>query len=133
MKYWLVKSPFKTRTWEKVLINGSFELYGIRNRQASAFIEQMSPDDVVLYYFQKQVWGTLIVQEVTPDSTDSEGNWWSMRSSPETTFPNPIRLEEIRNDGKFHDHPIIRQPRLSVVPLSEDEFHWFQRKPGSKG
>ncbi len=124
MKYWLVKSPFKTRSWEKVLLNGSFELYGIRNHQAAKNIQAMKPGDQVLYYWQKQIWGVVLCQNVFPDASSSEGKWWSFQGLPEKTLVKPVSLSSIRGTTIFKDHLITRQPRVSVIPLMDEEFNW---------
>jgi predicted RNA-binding protein with PUA-like domain len=128
MGYWLVKSPFKSRTWARVVAAGQFHLYGIRNAQARQSIAKMKPDDLVLFYFQQKVWGVMqVTAEPIPDPTSADegrktGPWLSVTFTPSRTIEPPITLSAIKVNSAFQDSSLLRQPRLSVVALTDNQW-----------
>jgi predicted RNA-binding protein with PUA-like domain len=124
MAYWLIKSPFRTRTWARVVAAGQFHLYGIRNAQARQAIAQMHSGDCVLFYYQQTIWGTMqVVDQATPDPTSSEQHWLAITLLPARTLPSPISLAALRANTAFQNSPLLRQPRLSVMKLSDEQWN----------
>ncbi len=123
MAYWLVKSPFRSRTWARVVAVGEFRLYGIRNAQARNNIAQMQSGDEVFFYFQQAVWGVMQV-EGTPvaDPTSAESKWLAVTFKPVCTFEEPIVLGTLKAIKNLSDSPLLRQPRLSAVSLSPEQW-----------
>jgi predicted RNA-binding protein with PUA-like domain len=122
MNYWLIKSPFKNRGWQEAVMSGKFSLFGIRSHIAKKNISEMEIGDKALYYHKKQVWGVMeVIKEPYPDPTSSE-NWLSVDFQPIKTSENPITLEQVKQNDILKNTAIIKQPRLSVVKLSEEEF-----------
>jgi predicted RNA-binding protein with PUA-like domain len=123
MAYWLVKSPFRSRTWARVVAAGQFQLYGIRNAQARNNIAQMQPGDEALFYFQQTIWGIMhVASEPTPDTTSASEKWLAITFEPVRTLEPPVSLETIRTISVFQSNLLLRQPRLSVISLTEE--HW---------
>lgn len=128
MAYWLIKSPYRTRTWSGVLAAGEFQLYGIRNAQSRNNIAQMQPGDEALFYFQQTAWGIMQVStEPAPDSTSAEkerstGPWLSIAFAPIHTLAPPVLWQGIKSNSSFQNSPLLQQPRLSVVPLTADQW-----------
>ncbi|GAB3761229.1 EVE domain-containing protein [Spirosoma pomorum] len=124
MAYWLVKSPFKSRTWARVVAAGQFQLYGIRSAQSRQAIAQMQPGDSVLFYYQQTIWGTMIVtSQATPDPTSSDQHWLAITLVPARMLPSPISLAALRANTAFQNSPLLRQPRLSVMKLSDEQWN----------
>ena len=126
MRYWLVKSPFRTRSWQDVLIKGTFKLYGIRNHQARNNIKQMQSGDNVLYYHGpsgKQIYGIMQVKnEAYPDPITNAPTWLAIDFEPVKTLDTPITLSQIKALPELQDIGLIKQPRLSVISISKKEF-----------
>jgi len=126
MNYWLVKSPFRNRSWPYVLLQGVFKLYGIRNRQARNYLAQMSTDDKALFYHSaagRLILGIMRVKAPAyPDPTSSNPEWLSIEFVPEITFEHPITLEQLKESEALQELKLFKQPRLSVMPLIEAEY-----------
>ena len=126
MSYWLVKSPFRTRSWQDVLVKGIFKLYGIRNHQSRNNISKMKPGDKALFYHGpsgKQIYGIMqVTKSAYPDSTTSDSRWLAIDFEPIKTFEAPVRLEQIRAIPELADVAFVKQPRVMVSPLIEDAF-----------
>ena len=123
MAYWLVKSPFRSRTWAKVVAAGQFQLYGIRNAQARQAISQMQPSDEAFFYFQRTIWGVMCITEgPITDPTSADEKWLSVTFTPIKTLESPVLLSTIKVNTIFSHSTIIRQPRLSVISLSKEQW-----------
>lgn len=126
MNYWLVKSPFRNRSWPYVLLQGVFKLYGIRNRQARNYLAQMLPDDKALYYHSaagRMIFGVMRVKSPAfPDPTSSNPEWLAIDFIPEITFEYPISLDQLKESEPLQELKLFKQPRLSVMPLTEAEY-----------
>lgn len=126
MNYWLIKSPFKTRGWQEVIMSGRFSLYGIRNYQARKNISEMQVGDIALFYHKKAIYGEMqVVCTAYPDPTSSE-NWLAIDFIPVKTFKEPLEIEELKQNEAFQT--VFKQPRLSVVKLGifEQNIHLFE-------
>ncbi len=138
MAYWLIKSPYRTRTWAKVLATGEFQLYGIRNAQARNNIAQMKPGDEALFYFQQTAWGIMqVVIEPSPDPTSAKnerpaGPWLSITFAPIRTLEIPIIWLTVKSNATFQTSPLVHQPRLSVVPLTSMQWQELSELAKSK-
>lgn len=126
MNYWLVKSPFRTRSWQDVLVKGVFKLYGIRNHQSRNNISKMKTGDKALFYHGpsgKQVYGVMqVVRKAYLDPTSNTTGWLSVDFEPVQTFDYPISLSQIRSIPEIENTSLIKQPRVTVSPLTKDEF-----------
>jgi predicted RNA-binding protein with PUA-like domain len=125
MNYWLVKSPFRTRSWQDVLVKGVFKLYGIRNHQSKNNISKMKTGDKALFYHGpsgKQIYGIMQVNKPAyPDPTTSNSSWLSIDFEPVRTFDVPVKLEQIRSIPDLQNITLLKQPRVSVAPLTKKE------------
>jgi predicted RNA-binding protein with PUA-like domain len=124
MQYWLVRSPFKTRKWEDILVKGVFHLYGIRNAQSRKNIARMQPGEQALWYSSTQgkaIYGILEVKTEPFQDPGTSKDWLAIDFIPKTTFAQPITLQQLKANG-FENSPIINQPRTSVLELGEEEF-----------
>ena len=130
MNYWLIKNPPKRLIWGKFVVAGFYRLYGIRNRQARNYLASMKPGDLVVYY-QSQVEQSVrgiakIISEPYPDPSSIDSQWIAIDLEPVTTFQIPISLEQLRSSPALTELPLFRQPRLSVMPLTEAEYFAIQ-------
>jgi predicted RNA-binding protein with PUA-like domain len=126
MNYWLVKSPFRTRSWQDVLVKGVFKLYGIRNHQSKNNISKMKAGDKAFFYHGpsgKQIYGIMQVNKPAyPDPTTNALNWLAIDLEPVMTFDVPVRLEQIRSITDLQNIALLKQPRVSVASLTKKEF-----------
>jgi len=126
MKYWFVRSPFKTRKWEDVLMNGVFHLYGIRNYTAKNNISKMKKGDLALWYSSsagRKVYGTMSVKDVAFLDKTSDGNWLSIDFIPKSSLTDPIDLEAIKQNENLSNSNILKQKRISVIEITEEEYN----------
>lgn len=126
-KFWLIKfAPFRT-SWAEVVKRGSFTMRGVRNTQAQTHLAAMRIGDQVLFYHSQQELAVVGLCEVElsafPDPTSADPRWLSVTFKPGTTLACPVPLSRIKNTPGLEQIGLIRQPRLSVMPLTESEFH----------
>ena len=126
MNHWLVKSePFKY-SWEKFNEDGRTFWDGVRNYQARNNLKAMKEGDLVLFYHSnegKNVVGIAkVVREFYQDPTTDDANWVVVDLSPVESLKNPVSLEQIKAEPSLVDISLVRQGRLSVMPLKATEF-----------
>lgn len=127
MKYWLVKSEPAAYSWADFLRDGGTDWTGVRNFQARNCLLQMQPQDLVLYYHSvtdKQVVGVAeVVAAAAPDATAEAGsNWVAVHLKPQQALTKPVSLAAIKQDERLSQIGLLRQSRLSVMPLQAAEF-----------
>jgi predicted RNA-binding protein with PUA-like domain len=126
MNYFLVKSePFKY-SWEKFNIDGRTFWDGVRNYQARNTLRDMKEGDLVLFYHSnedKAVMGIAkVVEESYQDPTTTDPNWLVVDLVPLESLKNPVTLAQIKAEEMLKDIHLVRQGRLSVMPLKPEEF-----------
>lgn len=125
-RFWLVKfAPFRT-SWSEIVRRGIFTLRGVRSPQARNYIADMQVHDLVLFYHSQQelkVTGLMeVIREAYPDPTSLHRQWLTCDFRPVQTLPHPITLAEIKANHALKTLPLVRQPRLSVMPVTQEEF-----------
>jgi len=125
-RYWLVKfAPFRT-SWTDIVRRGTFTLRGVRSQQARNNLAAMRNGDPVLFYHSQQELAVIGLMEVTreayPDPTSTDPRWLTCDFKPLQTLTSPITLSEIKANPALSELPLIRQPRLSVMPVTPEEF-----------
>lgn len=126
MNYWLVKSEPETYSWGNLVKDGKTTWDGVRNYQARNCLQQMKKGDLVLFYHsvtEKAVVGLAKVeQEAFPDPTIDDPRWLSVELVPFRDFKDKVTLEQIKADQRLQNIALLRQSRLSVMPLKPEEF-----------
>lgn len=126
MNYWLVKSEPAAYSWERFTREGKAVWDGVRNYQARNNMKEMKKDDLVLFYHSvkgKEVVGTArVVKEHYPDPTTDDERWVVVDLVPEEAFKKPVTLQEIKKDERLEQVALVKQARLSVMPLKKEEF-----------
>lgn len=124
--YWLVKQEPEDYSWGQLVKDGRTAWTGVRNFQARNHLRAMREGDQALFYHSvsdKQVVGIArVVQRAYPDPTAEDGDWCCVDFAPVKALKRPVDLAEIKADGILKGIPLVRQGRLSVMPLSESEF-----------
>jgi predicted RNA-binding protein with PUA-like domain len=124
--HWLVKSEPSAYSWEDLLKEGKTPWTGVRNFQARNNLRSMKKGDLVLFYqsvTDPSVRGvTKVVKESYPDATAKEGDWICVDLEKVKPLPSPVTLTEIKADPSLTDIALIKQSRLSVMPLTSAEY-----------
>lgn len=126
MNYWLVKSePFKY-SWQRFEQDGKTFWDGVRNYQARNNLIAMKTGDLVLFYHSNEgmevVGIAKVVREHYPDPTTDDQRWVVVDLSPHKAFKRSVTLSEIKAKPELAQIGLIRQGRLSVMPLKAEEF-----------
>ena len=126
MRYWLVKSEPGSWSWDQQVAAGTAEWDGVRNHQAKNNLAAMAFGDRMFFYHS--VHGTEVVgiAEVAavahPDSTDATGRWLAVDIKAVRPFARPVSIREIKDDPRLADMVLVKNSRLSVQPVTEDEW-----------
>ena len=124
MSRWLMKSEPESYSWEDLLRDRQTEWDGVRNNAARLHLKAMRPGDEAFFYHSmsdKAVVGIMrIVREAQPDPKDSD--WVSVRVEPVRPLPRPVTLAEIKAEPRLAKMELIRQSRLSVAPVRDEEW-----------
>lgn len=126
MAFWLVKSEPTTYSFDDLLRDKKTHWDGVRNFQARNFLKGMKKGDKALVYHSgddKAVMGTAeIIKEAYPDASATEGDWVMVDLKPVAKFARPVQLKDIKAEKSLAKILLIKQSRLSVMPVSKDEF-----------
>jgi predicted RNA-binding protein with PUA-like domain len=127
MAYWLMKSEPAAYGWDDLVRDGGTEWDGVRNNAATLHLKAMRPGDRAFLYHSmsdKAVVGIMeIVRAARPDKKAQEGERWvSVAVKPVAPLPRPVTLAQIKAEPRLKDMELIRQSRLSVAPVREEEW-----------
>ncbi|MDQ3798998.1 MAG: EVE domain-containing protein [Acidobacteriota bacterium] len=129
MNYWIVKQEPEKYSFDDFLKEGKTDWTGVRNFQARNNLRAMRAGDKVLFYHSvsdKAVVGAAEVsREEFPDPTDEK--WVAVEIKPVEKFPKAVTLDEIKAEKSLENIALIKQSRLSVMPLTRDEFETILR------
>src|SRR4029078_13312264 len=107
---------------------------GVRNFQARSNLRKMKKGDLGFFYHtgdEKQVVGIVhVVKEPHPDSTDETGQWVAVDVAAVADLPRPVTLAEIKANPKLKDMVLARAPRLSLQPVSAQEWSMISKLGG---
>jgi len=139
MAYWLMKSEPGTWSWSDQVKKGAKgdAWTGVRNFQARANLQKMKKGDRAFFYHsgeEKAVVGIMaIVREAYPDPTDKKGEGWVVVDvKASEAAKTPVTLAAIKADPKLKDMVLVRNSRLSVQPVSADEWKLVCKMGGLK-
>jgi predicted RNA-binding protein with PUA-like domain len=139
MAYWLLKSEPGTWSWDDQVAKGDAgeEWDGVRNYQARNNMRAMKLGDLGFFYHsvnEKRIVGVVEVCAVAhPDSTTDDPRWECVDVKAVGSFPRPVTLAEIRDEPRLSDLALVRQSRLSVVPVAEAEWRLICEMGGYQG
>jgi predicted RNA-binding protein with PUA-like domain len=122
--YWLVKQEPESYPWSQLVTDGSTVWTGVRNYQARNHLRDMRKGDWVLYYHSvsdREIVGIArVTREAYPDPTATDGDWSAVDLEPWKPLNKPVTLVQLKADPETADLPLIRQSRLSVMPLTKE-------------
>lgn len=123
---WLVKQEPSAYSWTDFVSDGRTAWTGVRNFQARNNLHAMRQGDRVLFYHSvvgKEVVGVArVVREAYPDPTATAGDWVCVDLEPEVALPSAVTLETLKSHPTLREIALIKQSRLSVMPLSATDF-----------
>jgi len=126
INYWLLKSEPSTWSWEDQVKAGVEMWDGVRNYQARNNLMSMKKKDLCFFYHsvsEKLIIGIVeVVKEHYPDPTDKTGRFVVTDVKAKKKLKKTVSLEEIKNTPKLSSIALIKQSRLSVMPLTKDEW-----------
>ncbi|MBW8780607.1 MAG: EVE domain-containing protein [Verrucomicrobia bacterium] len=125
-QYWLVKTEPEAYAWDTFVRDGRTDWTGVRNYQARNHLKAMRPSDTVLFYASVTTKAVLGVAKVTkaafPDPTADDEGWVAVELKAVRPLARPVTLEQIKAEPALKDIALLRQSRLSVMPLTSAEF-----------
>jgi predicted RNA-binding protein with PUA-like domain len=126
MAYWLMKTEPGTWSWDDQVRDGVAEWDGVRNYQASNNMKAMRIGDRVFFYHsvnEKRIVGIVeVTREYYPDPTDASGRFGMVDVKALKPMNNPVTLADIKGEPKLQDLALIRQSRLSVMPIDDEAW-----------
>jgi predicted RNA-binding protein with PUA-like domain len=126
MNHWLVKSEPEACSWQAFMKDGRTAWTGVRNFAARNNLRAMKTGDPVCFYHsgeEKSVVGIArVVQECYPDPTADEGDWSAVDLVPVKPLAQPVTLAAIKADTLLREMKLVKQSRLSVLPVTHEQF-----------
>ncbi len=124
--FWLVKQEPSDYSWSDFVADSGTSWTGVRNFAARNNLRRMSKGDEVLFYHsgeEKAVVGIAkVARTAYRDATAKEGDWSTVRLAAVKQLARAVTLREIKGNSRLKGIPLVRQSRLSVMPLAESEF-----------
>ena len=126
MKYWLLKSEPDAWSWDNQIKEGASMWDGVRNYQARNNLKEMKKNDLCFFYHsvtEKSIVGIVkVVKEYYPDPTDKTDRFVVVDVKAIKKLKNPVYLDQIKRNSKLKDIALVKQSRLSVMPLRKAEW-----------
>jgi predicted RNA-binding protein with PUA-like domain len=135
MARWLMKSEASTYSWDDLVRDGGTEWDGVRNNAARLHLRAMRPGDEALFYHSGEDRAVVGIMEIAgpgqPDGPD--GAWVKVPVKPLRRLPNPVTLAAIKAEPRLAKIELIRQSRLSVAPVRDEEWALILEMAGDAG
>ena len=126
MKYWLLKSEPHAWSWDNQVKEGTSMWDGVRNYQARNNLKEMKKNDLCFFYHsvtERSIVGIVkVVKEYYPDPTDKTNRFVVVDVKASKQLKNPVSLDQIKENNKLKDIALVKQSRLSVMPLKKTEW-----------
>lgn len=123
--YWLVKSEPSVYPWSKLVAEGTAVWDGIRNFEARNNLRAMKKGDLVFFYHSnegKDVVGVARVKREAYQDPTTKDDWSVVNLEPVKALARPVTLEEMRGTKALSNMVVVKKSRLSVSPVTKDEF-----------
>ena len=134
MAYWLLKSEPSSYGWERLVKDGRTHWNGVRNFQASNNLKAMRLGDLAFFYHSNEglaIVGVVeIAREYYPDPSDATGRFGMVDVKPIRPVPKPVTLQAIKAEPRLAELALVRQSRLSVVPVRAAEWQLLSDMAG---
>jgi len=134
MAYWLLKSEPSKYSWDQMVKDGRTHWDGVRNFQAANNLRAMQEGDRAFFYHSnegKEIVGIVeVARTFYPDPGDSSGKFGMIDVAPVRALPRSVSLAEMKGVPELAGFSLLRQSRLSVCPVSEEEWKVLCRMAG---
>ncbi|MBF0393616.1 MAG: EVE domain-containing protein [Alphaproteobacteria bacterium] len=134
MAHWLLKTEPGAWSWTDQRRVGVEPWTGVRNWQAARHLKAMRLGDRAFFYHsvaERSIVGVVeVVREAYPDPTDPKGRFVCVDVQAAEALPRPVTLAEIKADPAFGELPLVRQSRLSVMPIDDESWARLRRMGG---
>jgi predicted RNA-binding protein with PUA-like domain len=134
MRHWLVKSEPGTYSWDRFVKDSGTKWDGVRNFQAAANLKAMKKGDRAFFYHSNEGLAIVGIAEVTkeayPDPSDKSGKFVTVDLKPVMPVKHPVTLAAIKAEPKLKNLALVRQGRLSVSPVGEEEWQVIAKMAG---
>lgn len=136
MAFWLVKSEPSAYSWDEMVKDRRAPWDGVRNYQAANNMKAMRSGDHAFFYHSNEgleiVGIVIVVKEYYPDPTDSSGRFGMVDVQAVKPVKTPVSLKAIKANPALADLPLVRQSRLSVMPIRDREWKILLRMAETK-
>lgn len=140
MNYWLVKSEPDAFSWDQQVANRVEPWTGVRNHMARNNLRAMKKGDLAFFYHSnigKEIVGIVrVAREAYPDptvdGTGPKGDWVCVDMQAVGPMPRPVSLAAIKAEPRLADIALVRQSRLSVMPIAPEHWKLICRMGGWK-
>lgn len=126
MNFWLVKQEPSKYSWEQFLEDKETYWDGVRNYQARNNLQAMKKGDLLFFYHSvigKEIKGVAkVTKEAYPDPSTDDDRWVVVDLQPVTSFKQSVTLDDIKTHPELESIALVKQSRLSVMPLTKKEF-----------
>lgn len=126
MNYWMVKQEPSTYSWDDFAREKKTAWSGVRNYQARNFLRQMKKGDLVIFYHSGKnaaaVGSAKVARGAYQDPTTDDERWSAVDLSVAKKFTRPVTPAEMKKDRRLEDLPLFKQSRLSVMPVTREQF-----------
>ncbi|MBN9516611.1 MAG: EVE domain-containing protein [Alphaproteobacteria bacterium] len=131
MAHWLIKSEPSVYGWEQFVKEKKTSWTGVRNAQAAINLKAMKVGDRCFFYHSnegKEIVGIAeVVKTAYPDPTDKEGKAVTVDVKAVEPVKTPVTLAAIKADPRLKEFGLVRQSRLSVVPVSDEQWKMIMK------
>lgn len=137
MNYWLMKSEPSVYGWDNLVKDKRTNWSGVRNHQASNNLKAMKIGDRAFFYHSNEGLAVVGIMEISktyyPDPSDEAGRFGMVDVKPVAPFKTPVTMAEIKNTPKLKDMVLVKNSRLSVQPVTAEEWKLVCAMGGAKG
>jgi predicted RNA-binding protein with PUA-like domain len=134
MRHWLLKSEPSVYAWDQLVKDGRTRWDGVRNHQAANNLKAMKQGDRAFFYHSNEgleiVGIAAIAKEAYPDPGDASGRFVAVDIVPVMPVKTPVTLAAIKAEPKLAEFALVRQSRLSVVPVAAEEWRLICKMAG---
>lgn len=124
---WLFKEEPTHYSYDDLVRDGKTSWTGVKNSLAQKHLRAVKKGDQIFFYHtgdDKSVVGIVkAAGDAYPDPADKSGKLYAVDVTPLKKLKTPVTLASIKADKRFASFPLTRMPRLSVMPVSDDEWH----------
>ena len=136
MAYWLAKSEPSTYSWDDLVKEKQTCWSGVRNYAARIHMRNMKKGDEVFFYHSNEgveiVGIAKVIKEAYPDPTTDDDRWVAVDLKPVKKLKNSVSLESIKKEKSLKEMALVRISRLSLQPVSDDEWEIVMKMAGEK-